>query len=149
MYRRGAEGVEVFLVHPAGPFFANRDEGVWGIPKGLVDEAERRLDTARREFAEETGQSVEACASRPEFLDLGWIVQRGGKTVFAWAFEGDWPPGAELVSNTFPLEWPPRSGRVQHVPEIDQGEFFPHPAARRKINPAQEPLIDRLLDLLV
>lgn len=148
MFRRSGDGLEVFLVHPGGPFFAGRDEGFWGVPKGLIDPDEEALETARREFHEETGQRVESCAPAPEFLGLDWIVQRGGKRVVAWAFEGDWPAGAELRSNTFPLEWPRDSRRVVEIPEIDRGEFFDLPSARRKINPAQEPFLDRLLKLL-
>ena len=145
MFRAGAEDLEVFLVHPGGPYFRNRDDGFWSVPKGLIDPGEEPLLAARREFREETGQRVRSCASRLDFLELEWIVQRGGKRVMAWAFEGDWPEGVEIESNTFPLEWPPRSGRFVDVPEIDRAEFFDLERARAKINPAQEPFLDRLV----
>jgi predicted NUDIX family NTP pyrophosphohydrolase len=148
MYRGRQAAIEVFLVHPGGPFFAHRDEGSWTVPKGLIDPGERELETARREFAEETGRSVSSCATADEFLELGTVVQRGGKVVVAWAFEGDWPAGVEVESNTFSLEWPWGSGRFQEVPEVDQGRFFQLPAARRKINPAQRPFLERLLEQL-
>ncbi len=148
MYRRVPGGVEVFLVHPGGPFFAKKDLGVWSLPKGEIEPGEEPLDVARREFAEETGQAVEACAREMGFPPLGSVRLRSGKTVHAWAFEGEWPAGATLRSNRFPLEWPPGSGRHREIPEVDRGEFFPLELARRKINPAQAPLFDRLLDLL-
>lgn len=148
MYRVGDRGVEVFLVHPGGPFFARRDAGVWSIPKGLFDDGEEPLEAACREFAEETGREVEDCRSRGVFLDLGSVVQRGGKQVTAWAFEGDWPEGEALRSNTFALEWPPGSGRQQRFPEVDGGRFFAIAEARERINPAQSDLLDRLLDRL-
>ena len=148
MYRRSVHGIEFFLVHPGGPFFVNRDEGHWSVPKGLFEEGETPVETARREFEEETGQSVEACGGDGDLLDLGWITQKGGKRVHAWAFEGDWPRGAELTSNTFELQWPPRSGRYVEVPEVDRAEFFRLEKARRKVNPAQAELFDRLLALL-
>jgi len=148
MYRRHENGLEVFLVHPGGPFFAHRDEGSWTVPKGLIDPGERELETARREFAEETGRSAGDCATADQFLELETIVQRGGKVVVAWAFEGDWPEGVEVESNTFSLEWPRGSGRFLEVPEVDRGQFFELPAARRKINPAQRPFLERLLEQL-
>ena len=148
MFDRGGEELRVFLVHPGGPFFASRDAGSWTVPKGLIDPGEERLDTARREFHEETGQTVEVCAQSLEFLELGSIVQRGGKRVHAWAFEGCWPNGVEVDSNTFQLEWPRGSGRLIEVPEVDRGELFSIAEARGKINPAQEPFLDRLLKAL-
>lgn len=125
-----------------------------GDSEGTVRSGEGAIEVALREFREETGRSAAECsgllvpAREPRFIELGSIVQRGGKRVFAWGFEGDWPPGVEVVSNTFPLEWPPRSGRRIEVPEVDRGGFFSIPAARAKINPAQEPLIDRLIENL-
>jgi predicted NUDIX family NTP pyrophosphohydrolase len=149
MYRRGEGGPEVFLVHPGGPFFARKDAGYWSVPKGEIDDpAEPPLAVARREFAEETGQTVEDCATGGDLLPLGSVQQANGKVVQAWAFAGDWPPGATFASNTFELEWPPRSGRRQPFPEVDRGEFFPLPAAREKINPAQQPFLDRLVAAL-
>ena len=145
MFRHRDGEVEVFLVHPGGPDFAGKDDGFWGVPKGLIDPGETKLETALREFEEETGQAVGSCADEPELFELGSIVQRGGKRVFAWAFEGDWPEGAELSSNTFRMEWPRESGHWVEAPEIDRGQFFSLPEARRKINPAQEPFMDRLL----
>jgi predicted NUDIX family NTP pyrophosphohydrolase len=144
VYRRGSGGrLEVFLVHPGGPFFRNRDEGAWGIPKGLVEEGENLQTTALRELEEETGL-------RPgsELIDLGSVRQRGGKTVRAWAVHHDPPGGVELRSNSFTLEWPPRSGRLQRFPEIDRGEFFELEEAKRKINPSQAELLDRLFRAL-
>ena len=149
MYRLGQEGIEVFLVHPGGPFFAGQDTGVWSVPKGLFEDGEPPIQTARREFEEETGQPVDACATDGSFIPLGSVVQRGGKRVHAWAFRGDWPAGATLRSNTFTLEWPRGSGRQREYPEVDRGEFLGVPEAREKINPAQAELIDRLLEKLV
>lgn len=148
LFRRGRAGLEVFLVHPGGPFWAGKDEGAWSLPKGEYGEREEPLEVARREFREETGQAVEECTPTPRFLPLGSIRQPGGKTVHAWAFEGEWPPGAVLTSNTFSLEWPPRSGRRQEFPEVDGGELFDLETARRKIRPAQVPLLDRLAEAL-
>lgn len=138
MYRSHG-GLEVFLVHPGGPFFKNKDDGAWSIPKGELEPSEDPLQTARREFEEETGIAV------PEegFVYLGEIRQRGGKRVVAWAFAGDCDPAA-IASNTFEMEWPPRSGRRQRFPEIDRAAFFPADVARKKINRAQTELIDRL-----
>jgi predicted NUDIX family NTP pyrophosphohydrolase len=138
MFRR-SRGLELFLVHPGGPFFRNKDEGSWSIPKGEVEDGTDPLAAALREFAEETG----AAAPRGELLSLGEIRQKGGKRVLAWAIEGDFPPSA-VKSNTFEIEWPPRSGRKQRFPEVDRAEFFPPELARRKLNPAQAELVDRL-----
>jgi predicted NUDIX family NTP pyrophosphohydrolase len=149
MFRRGSQAIEVFLVHPGGPFFAMKDEGVWGVPKGEFGPDEDPLEVARREFAEETGRSVSACARGHSFIPLGAVTQRGGKVVEAWAFEGDWPEGTPIESNTFTMEWPPRSGRTQAFPEVDRGQFFAVEEAKRKVNPAQAELIDRLMAALV
>lgn len=145
MFRRRPDGIEVFLVHPGGPFFARRNEGVWSIPKGEIGADDDPYAVARREFAEETGRSAEACARGGPWIELGAVTQGGGKRVEAWAFEGEWPEGTPIESNTFSLEWPPRSGRMQAFPEVDQGEFFLVAEAKRRINPAQAELIDRLL----
>lgn len=138
MYRHRAGALEVLLVHPGGPLWAKRDQGAWSIPKGLVDEGEDLLAAAQREFREET--SFEP--SGP-FLPLASVRQKSGKLVHAWAFEGDCDP-TRLVSNTFELEWPPRSGRYQTHPEADRAEFFTLIAARDKINPAQVAFLDEL-----
>jgi predicted NUDIX family NTP pyrophosphohydrolase len=140
MYRRQGGGVQVFLAHPGGPYFARKDEGVWTIPKGELEPGEDALACAKREFLEETGLAPDAA----EFIALGEITQRGGKVVQAWAFEGEWGE-RELRCNTFELEWPPRSGRMQSYPEVDRAEFFAIDDARRKLNPAQVELLDRLL----
>jgi predicted NUDIX family NTP pyrophosphohydrolase len=144
MFRRGPDGeLQVFLVHPGGPFFKKKDEGAWSIPKGLMEAGELPLEAAVREFEEETGV-------RPQepLYELGSVVQRGGKIVHAWGFQRNGQEGVEVRSNTFEMEWPPRSGRRQAFPEIDRGEFFDLPEARRKINPAQTAFLDRLAKIL-
>jgi predicted NUDIX family NTP pyrophosphohydrolase len=138
MYRRN-HGLELFLVHPGGPFFRKKDEGAWSIPKGEVEEGSDPLAAALREFSEETG----APPPRGELVPLGEIRQKGGKRVVAWAIEGDLDP-SRLKSNTFELEWPPGSGHKQRFPEVDRAAFFTPELARRKINPAQTELVDRL-----
>lgn len=149
MFRaRERSEVEVFLVHPGGPYFVNRDEGVWSIPKGIVEANESPLEVAAREFEEETGRSARDCGLGDWPVALGTIRQKGGKLVEAWAFEGNWPDGLLVRSNRFELEWPPRSGRKSEFPEVDRGQFFDEPTARRKLNPAQVELLDRLLDHL-
>ncbi len=143
MYRRRGGELEVFLAHPGGPFFARKDAGAWSIPKGEVEPGEELLATARREFEEETG-----IHPGEPLIPLGEVKQKGGKVVHAWAFEGDWPEGSRLRSNTFELEWPPGSGRVQVLPEIDRAELFGLATAREKINPAQAAFLDRLVAAL-
>jgi predicted NUDIX family NTP pyrophosphohydrolase len=146
MYRRRPHGVEVFLVHPGGPYFARRDAGSWSIPKGLVEAGEELLAVAVREFHEETGRTVDECRRGDDLLvPLGHVRQKSGKIVHAWAFEGEWPPDAVLRSNTFEIEWPPGSGARREYPEVDRAEFFPIETAREKINPAQVAFVDRLL----
>jgi predicted NUDIX family NTP pyrophosphohydrolase len=144
LYRRrgGADGpVEVLLAHPGGPYFARRDLGDWTIPKGEPDGGGEALEAvARREFQEETGTEIDPSAP---MIELGSIVQKGGKVVHAWAVEGDLDP-AEARSNEFEVEWPPRSGRRERFPEIDRVEWFDLDEARRRIKPTQAPLIDRL-----
>ena len=137
MFRR-REALEVLLVHPGGPFWASRDEGAWTIPKGEPAEGEEPLDTARREFSEETGLRAQG-----PYLALGSVRQKGGKVVRAWAFEGDCDPAA-VHSNTCEVEWPPRSGRRLVVPEVDRAAWFDLAEARRRINPAQADLLDAL-----
>jgi predicted NUDIX family NTP pyrophosphohydrolase len=138
MFRR-SQGLELFLVHPGGPFFRKKDEGAWSIPKGEVQEGSDPLAAALREFSEETGVSPPG----GDLVPLGEIRQKGGKRVVAWAIEGDLDPTL-VKSNTFELEWPPRSGRRQRFPEVDRAGFFPPELARRKLNPAQAELVDRL-----
>jgi len=143
MYRLKGGTLEIFLCHPGGPFFAKKNEGVWSIPKGEVEADEDLLQTALREFEEETGIKPEG-----EFISLGHIKQKNGKIVHAWAFVGDWSEDKAIKSNTFTLEWPPQSGQKQEFPEIDQGVFFESETAKQKINPAQVALIERLQTLL-
>lgn len=135
----GKGGVEVFLVHPGGPFFQGRDVGVWSIPKGAPQEEETLLDTAKREFLEETGFPI-----FDPLVDLGQIEQKGGKIVYAWAFEADLAP-ARMVSNRFRMEWPPGSGEWQEYPEVDRGAYFSPEIAMQKMMPAQFPFVERLL----
>jgi predicted NUDIX family NTP pyrophosphohydrolase len=143
LYRVDDRGLEVLLVHPGGPFFARKDDGAWGIPKGLYEDDEEPVAAARREFAEELGSP---CPDGPA-LDLGEIRQKNGKRVTAWALEGDLDADA-ITSNTFTIEWPPRSGRRQEFPEIDRAGWFTLDAARVKILAAQAPLLDRLAEAL-
>ncbi len=138
LFRKTAAGVEVMLVHPGGPFWAKKDAGAWSIPKGLADEGEDLLAAAKREFLEETGAAVDG-----EFLDLGAHKQPGGKTIFAWAHEGDFDP-ASLKSNTFAIEWPPRSGRMAEFPEVDRAAWYSIEEALEKINKGQRPIIAAL-----
>jgi predicted NUDIX family NTP pyrophosphohydrolase len=142
LFRRGERGPEVFLAHPGGPFWAGRDEGAWTIPKGLVEEGEDALAAARREFREETG-----IVPREPFLPLGSIRQKAGKTVHAWAWEGDADPES-VHSNTMRAEWPRESGRWLTFPEVDRCAWFDRETARARINAAQAELIDRLEALL-
>jgi predicted NUDIX family NTP pyrophosphohydrolase len=139
LHRRGERGTEVLLVHPGGPFWARKDAGAWSIPKGELDGDEDPRACALREFAEETGTRLPDSA----LDDLGSVKQKSGKVVFGFAVAGDLDP-ATLVSNTFELEWPPRSGRMQAFPEIDRAEWFGLDAAREKLNPAQAAFLDRL-----
>ena len=138
LYRIRQGAIEVLLVHPGGPFFRSKDDGAWSIPKGESDGDDDLLAVARREFEEETGQTP----SGP-FIALEPIKQKGGKVVHAWAYQGDCDP-AQIKSNTFSLEWPPKSGRTQEFPEIDRAGFFGLVEAKRKINPAQAALLEEL-----
>jgi predicted NUDIX family NTP pyrophosphohydrolase len=141
MYKRAAEPL-LLLVHPGGPFWAKKDLGAWSIPKGEYEVGEDPLAVAKREFCEELG--VEPLG---DFQDLGELVQPSRKVISAWAVEGDFDPQT-LKSNTFELEWPPKSGRRQSFPEVDRAEWFTATQARRKILPGQSAFIDRLLALL-
>ncbi len=142
VYRQRAGTLEVLLVHPGGPFFARKDAGAWSIPKGEFGPEEEDLAAAQREFTEETG----FIAVGP-FLALGEVRQKGGKIVRAWACAGDFD-AAHARSNTFKLEWPPKSGRFQTFPEVDRAEYFALDAARDKIKAAQAEFLDRLADAL-
>jgi predicted NUDIX family NTP pyrophosphohydrolase len=139
MYKRSGAELLLLLVHPGGPFWARKDLGAWSIPKGEYEEGEEALAAAKREFCEELGAEP-----RGDFLELGEIVQPSRKLISAWAVEGDFDP-RQLKSNTFELEWPPKSGRRQHFPEVDRAEWFALAEARRKILPGQTGFMDRLI----
>ena len=138
MFRLSNGALQVLLVHPGGPFWAKKDEEAWSIPKGELAVGEAPLIAARREFEEETG-----CRAQGPFIPLTPITQRGGKVVQAWAVEGDCDP-AQLRSNLFSLEWPPKSGKRQQFPEVDRVEWFSVPVALRKINPGQRGFVTEL-----
>jgi predicted NUDIX family NTP pyrophosphohydrolase len=142
LFRRAGDAVEVLLVHPGGPFWAKKDLGAWSIPKGEYGEDEDPRACALRELAEELGAPPELDAD--ELIDLGTVVQKGGKAVRCWAAEADFDP-ATLSSNTFAIEWPPRSGVQREFPEVDRAQWFGIEEARGRINPAQAELLDRLL----
>ena len=139
LFRRRDSGVEVFLVHPGGPYWASKDEGAWSVPKGLVDAGEEELACARREFREETGFDVPASGHE---RDLGSFRQPSGKRVHVWAVEGDCNP-ADLKSNLFEMEWPPKSGRTGRFPEVDRGGWFARVPALLKIVQGQRPVLER------
>jgi predicted NUDIX family NTP pyrophosphohydrolase len=139
LYRRNGRELELLLVHPGGPFWAKKDLGAWSIPKGEYVEGEDALAVAKRELEEETGVRPQG-----ECRPLGEVVQKGGKIVSAWALEGDFDP-ATLRSNTFEMEWPPRSGRKQSFPEVDRAQWFSPAEARQKILASQGEFITRLL----
>ena len=144
LFRKTKNGIEVLLAHPGGPFFQNKDDGAWTIPKGVAETDEELLQRARIEFQEELG--IEPPSANA--ISIGSVRQKGGKTVHAWAVEGDLPNAFEAQSNTFDLEWPPRSGKMQSFPEVDRVQFFSLEEAARKINPAQKEFLDRLDQLL-
>jgi predicted NUDIX family NTP pyrophosphohydrolase len=139
LFRTSDRGVEVLLVHPGGPFWRRKDLGAWTIPKGEVQPGEDLLDAARREFHEETGWPAEG-----EVISLGQVRQASRKVVHGWAVEGEFDPSA-INSNTFEMEWPPRSGQMTAFPEADKAAWFGIDEARRRILPAQAPLLDALL----
>jgi len=144
LHRRGGSGIEVLLVHPGGPFWARRDDGAWSIPKGTYEpEAEDGFAAAKREFAEETGTDADA-AMKGEPAALGSFRQSSAKIVDVWAAEGNLDPGT-LVSNTFQMEWPLRSGRMIEVPEVDRAQWFAPEAAARKILKGQRQVLEALL----
>jgi len=139
LYRRHASELEVFLVHPGGPFWMKKDAGAWSIPKGEYAPGEDPLDAAQREFEEETGTRL----APGNFIRLGEIKQAGGKIVTAWALEGDCDAGS-IRSNTFSLEWPPKSGKFAEFPEVDRAGWFSIPEAHAKLLSGQLPFLDRL-----
>lgn len=145
LFRNRAEP-ELLLIHPGGPYWSRKDLGAWSIPKGEPDSGEEKPRCALRELGEELGPAVPAL-SAADLIELGSIRQKGGKVVHAWAAEADFDP-ASLDSNSYEVEWPPRSGKVREFPEVDRAEWFEPEEARRKINPAQVELIDRLLGAL-
>jgi len=141
-YRLRKDIVEVFLVHPGGPFWTRKDAGAWSIPKGLIDADEEPLAAARREFKEETGFKVSG-----DFTELSSVKLKSGKVLLAWAVEGDCDP-SRIRSNTFLMEWPPHSGRQQEFPEVDRAAWFQINEARKKINQGQLPLLEELVRML-
>jgi predicted NUDIX family NTP pyrophosphohydrolase len=142
LFRGGATAPELLLVHPGGPFWARKDVGAWTIPKGEPEAAEDLRQCALRELGEELGPAAPPLAVG-DLIELGSVRQKGGKVVHAWAAEGEFDPAA-LSSNSFELEWPPRSGRLRQFPEVDRAEWLDPDEARRKILPAQAKLIERL-----
>jgi len=142
MYRFRGGVVEVFLVHPGGPFWTGKDSGAWSIPKGLIDANEEPLAAARREFEEETGFKVSE-----NFIQLSSVKLKSGKILLAWAVEGDCNP-SDFRSNTFQMEWPPHSGRQQEFPEIDSAAWLPIDDAKKRINQGQVPLLEELSRVL-
>jgi predicted NUDIX family NTP pyrophosphohydrolase len=143
VHRQGSAGLEVLLVHPGGPFWSRKDAGAWFIPKGEINPEEEPLAAAYREFAEELGFAAPA----GEPLELGTVKNKGGKLIYAWALRGDLDLAA-FRSNTFLLEWPPRSGKQREFPEVDRAQYFGVERARLKMHPAELPLVERLLELL-
>ena len=142
LYRTKNKHLELFLVHPGGPFWQKKDQGAWTIPKGEFTNDEEALSAAKREFQEETGVTLSG-----DFIELAPVKQKAGKMIYAWAIEGD-IDAASISSNSFSIEWPPKSGKQKEFPEIDKAEWFTENTAKEKINPAQVPLIDELLQKL-
>jgi predicted NUDIX family NTP pyrophosphohydrolase len=142
LFRRKTRGLEVFLIHPGGPYWANKDVGAWSIPKGLVGPEEDRLAAAKREFKEETGFEVDGA-----FLELGMFRQPTGKRLFVWAVEGDCEP-ARLVSNEFTMVWPPNSTAIRSFPEADRGEWFGLKEAGKRILKGQRPILEKFTELI-
>jgi predicted NUDIX family NTP pyrophosphohydrolase len=143
LYRKKNNKPEVFLCHPGGPFYKNKTSGAWTIPKGEFNNEEEPLVAAKREFTEETGQEVNG-----NFIPLRPVRYKNGKTVYAWAVEGE-IDAASIKSNLFSMEWPPKSGKYIDVPEVDRGEWFSIETARQKIIPALTPLIDELIETVI
>lgn len=143
LYRRRGDKIEVLLGHPGGPFWAKKDKGVWSIPKGWIDEGETPIDAAKREFLEETGHTL----PDGKLLELGTIKQASGKLVYGWAVEGDLDT-ATIKSNTFTMEWPPKSAQQQEFPEVDRAEWYELGQAFNKIRRGQDEFLDRLAENL-
>jgi len=142
LFRRRPVGAQVLLVHPGGPFWANKDDGAWSMPKGLTDEGEDALAAAKREFFEETGLKVEG-----DFVELGSHKQKSGKIIAAWGHQGDFDPRL-LKSNSFSMEWPPRSGRTAEFPEVDRADWFALDEALTKVAKGQTAIIRALAEKL-
>ncbi len=142
LYRKSEGILQIFLVHPGGPFYKNKDAGAWSVPKGEFLDDEYPLAAAKREFEEETGQAIDG-----SFIKLDPVTLKSGKTVYAWAVEGD-IDHETIYSNSFEMEWPPKSGKNQSFPEIDRAGWFSADEARLKINPAQAKLIDNLIEVI-
>jgi predicted NUDIX family NTP pyrophosphohydrolase len=140
LYRVRNQALEVLLVHPGGPFWKNKDAGAWSLPKGEFTDEEDPLEAALRELEEETGQPVK----RNTCIPLTPVKQKGGKQILAWAMKGSLNT-TQINSNTFEIEWPPKSGKMQTFPEVDKADWFPIPTAKEKINPAQAALLDELV----
>jgi len=141
MFRRRKNKLEVLLAHPGGPFHVHKDDGAWTIPKGEAAPGEDLLTRAQIEFEEEVGFRPKNVR---DYIELGSIIQKGGKTVHGWAFEGDLPKSFICKSNLFEMEWPPHSGKLKKFPEVDRAEFFTEAIARQKLKPTQIPFLDRL-----
>ena len=142
VYRFKNEQLQVFLVHPGGPFWKMKDAGAWSIPKGEFLADEDALTAAKREFLEETGQPVDG-----NFMPLKPVKLKSGKTIYAWAVAGNGDE-ANIVSNTFQFEWPPKSGKMIAIPEVDKADWFDTATAKQKVTPAQAALIDELMELI-
>lgn len=140
LYRKVEGELQVFLVHPGGPFFKNKDDGVWSIPKGEFIDGEEALDAAKREFEEETGQKIDG-----DFIELKPVTLKSGKKVYAWAVEGD-IAHETIVSNVFEIEWPPKSGKKQRFPEIDRAAWVDADTAKLKMNAGQVGLVEELTE---
>jgi len=143
MYKKAKDGLEIFLVHPGGPYFKGKEKGYWGIPKGVVEEGEDTFEGAIREFEEETGIIVDR---KNNFIDLGFVIKKSGKKIYAWAFEGDW--SGKFTSNNCETEWPPKSGKIITIPENDDGGFFNIDKTKELINERQWEFIKRLIEEL-
>ena len=142
LYRNSQSAAEYFLVHPGGPFWKNKDTGAWSVPKGEFEEGDDPLKAAQREFEEETGIAVKG-----KFIELNPVKQKSGKMVYTWACEGNLDHNI-IRSNTFPFEWPPRSGKFIEIPEVDKGGWFTYDEARLKMIPGQVPILDQLHEML-